>query len=156
MSVFTTTQYTGADLPCCLHQTECRNFLFCLLYTSCCSVAKSCLTLYDPMHCSMPGFSVNHYLLLMSTESVMPSRHHILCCPASPLAPLSSGGWSIGASPSVLPMNIQDCFPLGLTDWISLQSKGLSRVSPTPQFKSISSLALSFLYGPTLTSIHDH
>ena len=36
---------------------------------------------------------------------------------------------SVSASASVLPMNIQDCFPLGLTDWISLQSKGLSRVS---------------------------
>ena len=156
MSVFTTTQYTGADLPCCLHQTECRNFLFCLLYTSCCSVAKSCLTLYDPMHRSMPGFSVNHYLLLMSTESVMPSRHLILCCPASPLAPLSSGGWSIGASPSVLPMNIQDCFPLGLTGLISLQSKGLSRVFSNTTVESINSSALSLLYGPTLTSIHNH
>ena len=52
-------------------------------------------------------------------------------------------------------MNIQDWFPLGLTGLISSQSKGLSRIS-TPQFKSISSLALSFLYSPTLTSIHDH
>ena len=42
----------------------------------------------------------------------------------------TSGGQSIGvsASSSVLPMNIQDWFPLGWTDWISLQSKGLSRV----------------------------
>ena len=61
---------------------------------------------------------------------------------------------SIGASvsTSVLPMNIQDWFPLGWTGWISLLSRGLS----TPQFKSVNSLALSFLYGPTLTSIHDH
>ena len=43
----------------------------------------------------------------------------------------------LGVSPSasVLPMNIQDWFPLGWTGWISLQSKGLSRSSPTPQFK---------------------
>ena len=70
----------------------------------------------------------------------------------------TSGGQSIGvlASASVLPMNIQDWFPLGWAGWISLLSKGLSRVSPTPQFKSIISLALSFLYGPTLTSIHDY
>ena len=70
----------------------------------------------------------------------------------------ASGGQSIGASASasVLQMNIQDWFPLGLTGLISLQSKGLSRVSPTLQFKSIHSLALSFLYSPTLTSIHDH
>ena len=68
-----------------------------------------------------------------------------------------SGGQSVGvsASPSVLPMDIQDWFLLGLTGWTSLQSKGLSRVFSTPQFKSINSLALSFLYSPTLTSIHD-
>ena len=65
---------------------------------------------------------------------------------------------SIGASASasVIPMNIQNWFPLGLTGLISLQSKGLSESSPAPQFKSISSLALRFLYGPTLTSIHDY
>ena len=63
----------------------------------------------------------------------------------------ASGGQSIGvsASASVLPMNIQDWFPLGWTGLISLQSKGLSRSSPTPQFKSISSSMLSILYGPT-------
>ena len=61
------------------------------------------------------------------------------------------------ASASVLPTNIQDWFPLGWTGWISLQSKGLSRVYfPPPQFKSINSLALSFLHSPTLTSIHDY
>ena len=70
----------------------------------------------------------------------------------------ASGGQTIGASASasVLPMNIQDWFPLGLIDWISLQSKGLSRVSPTPQLNSINSSVLSFLYSPTLTSIHDY
>ena len=68
------------------------------------------------------------------------------------------GGQSIGvsASKSVLPMNTQDWSPLGWTGWISLQSKGLSRIFSTPQFKSINSLALSFLYSPTLTSIHDY
>ena len=60
------------------------------------------------------------------------------------------------ASASVLPMNIQDWFPLTWTSWISLLSKGLSESSPTPQFKSINSSALSFLYGLTLTSIHDY
>ena len=53
-------------------------------------------------------------------------------------------------------MNTQDWSPLGWTGWISLQSKGLSKVSPTPQFKSINSSALSFVYSPTLTSVHDH
>ena len=68
----------------------------------------------------------------------------------------SSDGQSIGASASVLPMNIQGWFSLGLTGWISLQSKDSQESSPTPQFKSISSLALSLLYGPVLTSIHDY
>ena len=70
----------------------------------------------------------------------------------------SSGGQSIGASASasVLPMNIQNWFPLGLTGLISLHSMYSQESSPTPQFKSISSLALSFLYGPTLTSVHDY
>ena len=66
----------------------------------------------------------------------------------------ASGGQSIGASASapILPMNIQDWFPLGLTGliWDSQES------SSTPQFKSINSLVLSFLYGPTLTSIHNY
>ena len=57
----------------------------------------------------------------------------------------TSGGQSIGASASVLPVNIQDWFPLGWTGWTSLQSKGLSSSSPTPQFKSISSSALVVL-----------
>ena len=66
----------------------------------------------------------------------------------------TSDGQSIGVSASalVLSTNFQDAYPLGLTGWISLQSKRLS----TPQFKSIDSSALSFLYCPTLTSIHDY
>ena len=84
-------------------------------------------------------------LKLMSIESVMPSNHLILCHPLL-LSPsifpsirvfsnesgglTASDGQSIGvwASASVLPMNIQDWFPLGWTDLISLKSKGLSRV----------------------------
>ena len=66
------------------------------------------------------------------------------------------GGQSIGVSAlaSVLPMNTRDWSPLAWTGWISLPSSQES--SPTPQFKSINSLALSFLYSPTLTFIHDH
>ena len=101
-------------------------------------------SLWDPMDCSKPGFHVHHQLLrllkLMSIESVIPSNHFILCHPPL-LLPLifpsirisynsrffTSGGQSIGvsASASVLPMNIQDWFPLGLTGWISLPSKGI-------------------------------
>ena len=93
-------------------------------------------------------------LRLMSTESVMPSNHLILChpllllpqsFPASKSFPVSqlfvSGGQSTGvsASSSVLPINIQDLFPLGLTDLISLLSY------PTPQFKTINSWPSAFL-----------
>ena len=89
------------------------------------------------------SFTISWSLLkLMSIESVMPSNHLILSTfsscfqsfPASGSLQLSqffiSGGQSIGvsASVSVLPMNIQDWFPLGWTGWISLQSKGPSRV----------------------------
>ena len=72
---------------------------------------------------------------------------------------LASGGQNIGVSDSasVLPMNIQDWFTLGRTDWISLLlSKASQESFPTPQFKSINPSVLSFLYNPTLTSIHDY
>ena len=66
------------------------------------------------------------------SSSVVPFSSCLQSFPASGSFPRSqffaSGGKSTGASASVLPMNIQDWFPLGLTGWISLQSKGLSRV----------------------------
>ena len=107
---------------------------------------------------------------LMSIELVMPSSHVILChslllLPSifpsikvfSNESAFTSGGQSIGvsASASVLPMNTQDWSPLGWNGWISL-SRYSQESSPTPQFKSINSLALSFLHSPTLTSIHDY
>ena len=102
-----------------------------------CSVARSCLTFGKPMDCSMPGFPVLQHLLsflkLMSIESVMPSNHLILCCPLlflpsifpnirvffpNKLA-LCRGDQSIGASASasVLPLNIQGWFLLGMA-WL--------------------------------------
>ena len=65
---------------------------------------------------------------------------------------------SIGVpvSASVLPMNIQAWFPLGWTGWIFLLSKGLSRVFSNTTIQNNNSSAFSFLYSPTLTSIHDH
>ena len=70
----------------------------------------------------------------------------------------ASGDPSIGAlaSASVLPMNIQGWFPLGLTGLISLLSKDSQEFSLAPQFESITSLVFSFLYGPTLTSVPDY
>ena len=96
------------------------------------------------------------------SSSVIPFFSSLQSFPASGSFQMSqffiSGAQSIGvsASASFLPMNIQDQSPLGWTGWMSLQSKGLSRVISNPQFKSINSLLLSFLYSPTLTSIHDH
>ena len=108
------------------------------------------------------------FLKLMAIELVMPSNHLILCCPHSPpafqsfqasgsfpVSQFSSVGQSIGASASasVLTMNIQDSFPLGLTGLVSLQSKGVSKSSPAPQLESINRLVLSILYGP-LSYLH--
>ena len=97
------------------------------------------------------------------SSSVVPFSSCFQSFPASRSFQMSqfftSGGQSIAAlaSASVLPMNIQDWSPLGWTGWISLQSKGLSRVAfPIIQFKTINFLALSFLHSPTLTSIYDH
>ena len=94
------------------------------------------------------------------SSSIFPFSSHLQSFPASGSFPMSqffaSGSQRIGvsASASILPINIQDWFPLGLTAWISLQ--GTLKSSPRPWFKTINSSALSFLYSPTLTSIHDY
>ena len=99
---------------------------------------------------------------LAISSSVVPFSSYPQSLPASESFPMSQlfawGGPRIGVSAiaSVLPMNTQDWSPLEWTGWISLQSKGLSRVFSTPQFKSINSSMLSFLHSPTLISIHDH
>ena len=140
------------------------------------SVAQLCPTLCDPMNHSTPGFPVYHQLPEFTqtrvhrvSDAIQPSHPR-----ASPSLPApnqglfsASGSFSmsqlvawegqsigVSASASVLPMNTQD-WSLGWTGSISLQSKGL-KSSPTPQFKNINSSALSFLYSPALTSIHDH
>jgi len=71
---------------------------------------------------------------------------------------LTSGDQSIEVSAStyVLPMNTQDCSPLGWIGWISLLSKGLSRVFPNTTVQKHQLFGTQFLYTPTLTSIHDH
>ena len=94
---------------------------------------------------------------LTISSTVIPFSSHLQSFPASGSFPTSqfctSGGQSIGASASasVLPMNIQDWFPLEWTGWISLQSKGLSRVFSNTTVQKLPSSALSFLYSPTLT-----
>ena len=142
---------------------------------NCCSVTQSCLTLYNSMNCSSPGFLVltisqslhklmSIKLMMPSTisSSVVPFSSCLQSFPASGSFLMSwlftSGGHSIGASASatVFPMNIQGSFPLGLTGLISLLSKGLSSIFSSTKFKSINSLVLSLFYGPTFTSIYDY
>ena len=96
------------------------------------------------------------------SSSVAPFSSFPQSFPASGSFPLiwlfTSSGQSIGvsASASVLPMNIQDWFPLGWTGLISLQPEGLSRVFSNTTVRKHDYSALSFLYSPTLTSIHDY
>ena len=96
------------------------------------------------------------------SSSVVAFSSRLQSLPASESFPMSQlftwGGQSLGvsASASVFPMNTQDWSPLGWTGWISLQSKGLSRVFSNTTVQSINSSVLSFLHSPTFTSIHDH
>ena len=114
------------------------------------SVTQSCPTLCDPMNCSTPGLPVHHQLPEFTETQVHrvsdAISHLILCRPLLLLPPIppsirvfsneSWGGQStrVSALASVLAMNTQDWSPLEWTGWISLQSKGLSKSSPTPQF----------------------
>ena len=136
-----------------------------------CSVVSDSLWPHGPQHarlrCPSPpprtcsnSCPLSQWCHPTISSSVIPFSSCLQSFPASGSFQMSqlfaSGGQSVGASAlaSVFSMNIQDWFPLGWTGWISLQS--LSQESaPTPQLKSINSLVLSLLYGPTLTSIHD-
>ena len=141
---------------------------------ACCSVTQLCPTLHNAMDCNTPGFAVLHELLELAQthvrwvgDAIQPS-HPLLSSfllpsifPSIRVFPNESAllirwpkHWSISFSISAS-NEYSNWFPLGLTGLISFQSMQSQESSPTPQFKSISSLALSFLYGPTLTSIHD-
>ena len=122
---------------------------------------------------SMAGFRVhNQFSELTQTpvhwvsDAIQPSRP--LLSPSPPAFTLSRNqglfqwvnslhqvaSFGVSASASVIPMNIQDWFTLGWTGWISLHPRDSQEFTPTPQFKSINSSVLSFIYSPTLTSIH--
>ena len=94
------------------------------------------------------------------SSSVVPFSSRLQSFPASGTFPMSwlfsSGDQSVGASASVLPMNIQDWFPLGLTGLVSWQSKGLSRVFSNTTVQKNRFFVLSLLYCSTLTSILDY
>ena len=146
---------------------------FCQMH--CCSVTKSCLTLCDPMNCSSQAplsITISLSLLkLISFELVMLSNHLILYHPLLLLPSIFPSlrvfsnesalhirwpkYWSF--SFSISPSNeYSGLISFRMDCLISLQSKGLSRIFLAPQFKRINSSALSLLYGPTLTSIHDY
>ena len=126
-----------------------QHHLWSLIWTICCSVTQSCLSdslwpqrlQHDRLPCSLPSSRVcsnsrplSQWCHPIISSSVIPFSSGLQSFPASGTFPVSqlfaSGGQTIGASASasVLPMNIQDWFPLGLTGLISLLSKGLSRV----------------------------
>ena len=140
------------------------------------SVTQPGPTLWDAMDFSMLGFPVHHQLpeliktnihwvgdAIQLSHPVIPVSSCLQSFPASGSFPVNQFFAScdqsirVSASASVLPMNIQDWFPLGWIGWISLLSKGLSRVfSNTPVQKHHFFCTESFLYGLILTSIHDH
>ena len=140
------------------------------------SVTQSCPTLCDPMDCSTPGFAARQnswsLLRLTSIELVMPSNHLILCLHLPLL-------YSVFASIRVFPQWVSSSHQVPKVlefqlqhqsfQWIfktEFPSDGLfgspcslrdsQESPPTLQFKSINSSVCSFLYSPTLTSIHDY
>ena len=127
------------------------------------------------MDCSTPCFPVHHQLPELTqthvhwvSDAIQPSHPLLLFSPFAfnlsqyqsfPMSQLfASGGQSIGASvwASVFPVNIQDWFPSGLTELISLLPKGLSRVFSSTTIQKLSSSASSLFYGPTLISVPDY
>ena len=139
------------------------------------SVTQSCLTLWphelQHARASLSNTNAQSLPKPMSIELVMPFNHLILCYPLllppsifTSIRVFSNESalyikwpkyWSFSFN-IILPVNTQDWSLLGWTGWISLQSKGLSRIFSNTKFKSINSSALSFLHSPTLMSIHDH
>ena len=145
--------------------------------SSCCfqfsSVAQSCLTLCKPMNCSMPGLPVHHQLLESTqthvhrvSDAIQPS--HPLSFPL--LLPSIFPSIRVFSNESALhirwPKFQLQCQSFQSTFRTDFLQAGLGgspcsprdsqESSPTPQFRSINSSALSFLYSPTLTSIPDH
>ena len=118
-----------------------RHYAAKLLLHCCCSVTKSCLTLCDPMDYSTPDFPVPHHLPEFAQvhvhcigDAIQPSHLLHSIFPNIRVFPIESLFTSCGqstaasVSASVLPVSTLGSFPLRLTGWISLQSKGISRV----------------------------
>ena len=137
------------------------------------SVAQSCLTLGNPIECTMPGFPVHHQLPELTQTHVhwvsdtTQSSHPLLSPPSAFNLSQHQGLFKWVSSLDQVAKYWSFCFSIspsneysGLMsfriDWFDLSAvQGPLKSSPTPQFKSISSSALSFLYSPPPTSIHD-
>ena len=139
------------------------------------SVAQSCPTLqtHESQHAKPPcpsptpgvyldSCSLSRWCHPAISSFVVPFSSCPQSLPASGYFPMSQlftpGGQSTGvsASASVLPMNTQDLFPSGWTGWISLQSKGLSRVFSNTTVRKHQFFSAQLSSQSTLTSIHDH
>ena len=137
------------------------------------SVSHLCLTLCNPMNLSMQGLPVHHQLLestqTHSIKAMVPSSHLILCHPLLPLPPIPPRIRSQESTPrirwpkywsfsfSISPSNEHPELNSFRMDWLNLLAvQGTQESSPTPEFKSINSSALSFLHSSTHTSMHDH
>ena len=134
----------------------------------CCSVTQSCLTLCDPMDISTPGFPVLHHLLEFAQTY---AQHLILCCPLLLLSSIFPSirvfsnesvlrirwpeywSFSFSISPS---SEYSVLISFRINYFVLLADQGTHEFSPVPQFESIISLALSLLYGPTVTFIYDY
>ena len=138
-------------------------------YVSSVQFTQSCLTICNPMNCSKSCLPVHYQLMFI--ESVMPSNHLILCHPLL-LLPSIFPSIRVFSTESVLHIRWPKYWSFSFNISPSNEHPGLisfrirvgspcsprdsQESSPTPQFKIINSLALSFLYSPTLTSIHDY
>ena len=121
-----------------------------------------CNTPGFPVHRQLPEFTQTHVHYVsdaiqsshpLSSPSIFPSirvfsNESVLCIRWQSIG--------VSATASVLPMNIQDWFPLGWTGWISLQSKRLSRVFSNTTVQKHQFFSAQFFYSPTFTSIHDY
>ena len=151
-----------------------KSHLWCIQFSSLQSL--SCVQLFATpwavvYQTSLSSTNSWSLLKLMSIELVLPSNHLILCHPVllppsifhsirvfSNKSVFTSGAQSIEVSAStlVLPMNIQDWFTLGWAAWISLLSKGLSRIFSNATVQKHQFFGTQVFYSPTLTSICDH
>ena len=139
------------------------------------SVAQSCLTLCNPMNHSTPGFPAHQQLPELAQshvhpvgDAVLPS--HPLLSPSHPALNLSQHHdlfWWVSSLHQVAKVlelqhqhqSIQWIFRTDFLDWqvwSPCSPRDSQESSPTPQFKSINSSALSVLYGPTIISVHDY